>query len=259
MFELVVYLIIGIVAGFAAGLLGVGGGLIIVPALALLLATASPEFAMHIAVGTSLATIVFTGLSSVYAHHRHDSVQWRTFAWLAPGLLFGSWFGAWLASLLPGTLLSKIFGGFCVLASTQLWRDRHAASQPHRIVRPLLSGAGVVIGSASALVGIGGGSLTVPFLIWRGEVPVKAVATAAAGGVPIALAGAAGFIVAGQNVELPARTLGFVYLPATAGIVATSVLTAPLGARLAQRLPQRKLRRVFAAFLIVLGGWLLLR
>ncbi len=254
---LLALLTIGVAAGFAAGLLGIGGGLIIVPALAALMASTSPQYAMHIAIATSLATIVFTGASSVWAHHRHGAVRWSLVMWFTPGLLLGSWLGGVLASALAGATLARVFGVFCLLSGWQMWRGRSESSRPHPTARWLLTTAGLIIGKISALVGIGGGSLTVPFLIWRGERPANAVATAAAGGVPIALAGTASFIVAGQAVSLPAGSLGYVYLPALLGIVATSVIAAPVGARLAQRLPAKRLKQVFAVFLVVLGLLLL--
>ncbi len=251
--ELLIYLTLGIGAGFAAGLLGVGGGLIIVPALALLLAKQTSEFAMHMAVATSLATIVFTGASSVLAHHRRGNVLWTTAGWLAPGLIVGSFAGAQLATLISGSTLARIFGAFCLVTAWQLWRTGAQQERNHALPAAALTAAGGLIGTISALVGIGGGSLTVPLLIWRGESAVKAVATAAVGGVPIALAGAVGFVLAGRHESLPEPSLGFVYLPALFGIVITSVLLAPVGARVAQQLSGTKLKRVFALFLLVMG------
>jgi hypothetical protein len=250
------YLLLGSVAGMLAGLLGVGGGLVIVPVLAWLfhLAGMPPEVVMHMAIGTSLATIVPTSLSSVWAHHRLGAVLWGAVARLAPGIVLGAALGATLADLLPGESLRLTFGLFELAVAVQMGLNLRPA--PHRVLPAKwgMWGAGSAIGLVSALVGIGGGTMTVPFLQWCNVAMRQAVATSAACGLPIAIAGATGFIVTGWNAPaLPAWSSGYLYWPAFTGIAVASVLVAPLGARLAHRLPTAVLKRFFALFLLFLG------
>lgn len=256
MFDVLLYLGVGAFAGLLAGLFGVGGGLVIVPVLVFVFETrqVAPDLVMHLAVGTSLATIVFTSLSSVRAHHRRGAVQWRTFARLTPGIVVGAWIGAALADLLPSDALRRFFGVFELAVAAQMGLALRPA--PHRDL-PARFGmglAGVAIGGLSAIVGIGGGSLTVPFLTWC-NVPMRnAVATSAACGLPIAVAGALGFVVAGWGEsQLPSWASGYLYWPALLGVVAASVVLAPVGARLAHSLPGDLLKRGFALFLAALG------
>lgn len=252
---LALYLALGAFAGLLAGLLGVGGGLVIVPVLLWSFAgqgIGGPH-AMHMAVATSLGTIVFTSLSSVWAHHRRGAVAWDVWARMTPGIIVGGLTGAGFAGVLDGRALEVFFGLFeLAVAARMAWGGRPAA---HRTLpgSPGLAGAGGVIGAFSAVVGIGGGTLTVPFLVWCNVPMQRAVATSAACGLPIAAAGALGFAVAGQGAVLPAWSVGYLYLPALAGIVAASVLTAPLGARLAHAVPATALRRGFALFLLGAG------
>lgn len=254
--SLLLYAVVGAFAGVLAGLFGVGGGLIIVPALVFVFAgqQVSGEVAVHLAIGTSLATIVFTSLSSIRAHHRRGAVLWPVVLRLAPGIVVGVWLGAGVAKLLPAQALRGVFGVFELLVALQMAFSRPPA--PHR---SLPGGAGMfaagsLIGGVSALVGIGGGSLTVPFLLWCRITMQRAVATSSACGLPIALAGALGFAVTGWNAPgLPAWSSGFIYWPALLGIALFSVLTAPLGARLAHNLSPARLKLFFAAFLAVLG------
>jgi uncharacterized membrane protein YfcA len=255
--ELLTYLLTGALAGLMAGLLGIGGGLVIVPALALLFA--GQGFAqgtlMHFAVGTSLATIVLTSVSSLLAHQRRGSVLWPAVRGMAPGIVLGALAGAWLARQVSSPGLALVFGVFEILVALQLLVDRQPAA--HRAL-PGAAGLGIaggVIGAVSALLGIGGGTLTVPFLLWNRVDIRKAVGTAATCGLPIALAGAVGFLLAGQGSEpAPAWSTGFVYWPAVAGIVLASVPLAPLGARLAHWLPRRLLQLIFAVFLAAVGA-----
>jgi len=254
------YLALGAIAGLVAGLLGVGGGLIIVPALAVLFAREGidPAVIMHLAIGTSLASIVFTSLSSVWAHHRHGAVRWAEVGRLAPGIVLGAWLGAAVADMLPAAGLRRIFGLFELYVATQMAFGFRPA--PHRRLpgRWGMGGAGLLIGGVSAIVGIGGGTLTVPFLAWCNVSMREAVATSAACGLPIALAGAAGFVSMGLNATgLPPATLGYVHLYALLGIIAASMLFAPLGARLVHRLPADRLRQVFAVLLYALAAYML--
>lgn len=260
--EILTLALIGALAGVMAGLLGIGGGMLIVPVLALLLERQgiSQDVLLQSAIGTSLATIMFTSLSSMLAHHRRGAVQWPIFRRLTPGIVVGGFVGAAIADYLPGRVLHYVVAISVLVVATQFAFAPRAAPA-HRPLpgRAALSTAGGVIGALSTLIGIGGGSLTVPFLTWC-SMPVKqAIATAAAIGFPIAVAGTIGYVIGGLNeIGLPPYSLGYVMLPAFAGIVAASVLAAPLGARLAHRLSDVTLRRIFAAFLAVLGTRMLL-
>ncbi len=259
--ELLTYLITGAAAGLTAGLLGIGGGLIIVPVLAVLFAGQGfdPVSLMHFAIGTSLATIVFTSISSLLAHYRRSAVLWPLVFAMAPGIILGALAGALLAKFISSPGLGRFFGVFEIMVAAQLVFN----SQPkeHRALAScfMQSLAGGVIGMLSTILGIGGGTLTVPYLLWHRVDIRQAVGTAAACGLPIALAGAAGFVIAGLDaqVSLIWRT-GFIYWPAALAIATASVLFAPLGARLAHALPREVLRRVFALLLLLLGLKMLL-
>lgn len=256
MIEWLIYLATGAFAGLLAGLLGVGGGLIIVPVLALSFTAQgfANEVQMHLAVGTSLATIIFTSLSSVYAHHRRGAVEWPAFRTMAPGIMLGALLGAVIAHWLPTIAMRYLFGLFELFVALQMALSLKPA--PHRALPGNwgMSGAGVVIGLLSALVGVGGGTLTVPFLLWCNVVIRRAIATSAACGLPIAVAGAVGFMITGWNEsQLPEWSSGYLYWPALLGVVTASVLFAPLGARLAHSIPSLVLKRLFALLLLGLG------
>lgn len=258
---LLLYLALGAFAGVMAGLLGVGGGLIIVPVLAWIFRGQQMigTVIMHVAIGTSLATIVITSISSVRAHHGRGAVLWPVFWRLTPGIVLGAWLGAVVADALPSVVLGKVFAVFVLAMAAQMGFGAKPA--PHRELPGRLGmlAAGGVIGAVSAIVGIGGGSLTVPFLTWCNTSIRQAVATSAACGLPIALAGALGFVVTGwSNPDLPAWSLGYVYGPALVGIAITSMLSAPLGARLAHTLPTETLKKIFAVFLALVGIEMLL-
>lgn len=253
-----IYPVVGALAGLLAGLFGVGGGLVIVPALLWAFHAQAFAQAMHLAIGTSLATIVVTGLSSVWAHHKRGAVDWTLVASLAPGLVLGSLLGAVVADQLPSDGLRRLFGVFeCLIGLQMLLATRY---QPRFSLpgKAAFVGAGVVIGLLSALLGIGGGTLTVPLLVWVSVAMTTAVATSAACGLPIALAGALGFVVMGWNeAALPDFSTGYLYWPAWLGISMVSVVFAPLGARLAHALPTRRLKRGFALLLLLVGGRML--
>lgn len=250
------YLALGAVAGTLAGLYGVGGGLIIVPALitAFDLQGVSPEVAMHLAVGTSLATIVVTGASSTWGHQRRGSIRWDWLRAMLPGLILGAIAGVFVAGSLAGGQLGTLFGVFVLLVAAKMALGRGpkpGSLQPARLAMGL---AGGVIGAVSALFGIGGGTLSVPWLIRCAAPMPVAVGTSSACGLPIALFGAATFMVMGWGHSLlPAGALGFVMLPALLGIVLASVPCARLGVLLAHRLPARVLRLSFAALLTAVG------
>lgn len=258
---LVLYLALGAFAGLMAGLLGVGGGLIIVPVLAWIFqhqAVAAANL-MHLAIGTSLATIVVTSLSSVRAHHRRGAVLWPVVWRLTPGIILGAWLGAAVAHALPSAILSKIFAGFVLLVAAQMAFGAKPAPQRSLPGLTGMAAVGGLIGVVSAIVGIGGGSLTVPFLTWCNVAMRQAVATSAACGLPIALAGSIGFVVTGLSAApLPPWSVGYVSLPALVGVAAASMLTAPLGAKLAHTLPTTVLKKVFAGFLTLIGLKMLL-
>jgi hypothetical protein len=259
--EWLIYLAVGAGAGLLAGLFGVGGGLVIVPVLVWVFAGVGIDGAvgMHLAIGTSLATIIFTSMSSVRAHHRRGAVQWPVVRQLAPGIVFGTALGALVADQMPTDMLRTVFGVFELTVAAQL--GFALLPEAHRTL-PARFGmglAGSVIGAVSAVVGIGGGTLTVPFLLWCGVTVRQAVATSAACGLPIAAAGAVSFALTGWgNTALPPQAIGYVYLPALIGVAASSILLAPLGAHLAHNLPTQVLKRVFALFLALLGVKMLL-
>ncbi len=256
LFVVASYLALGALAGTLAGLFGIGGGLIIVPVLIFSFGAqgVSAEVAAHLAVGTSLATIVFTSLSSIRSHHQRNAVRWEIFRPMAVGIVVGAVVGAWSASLLSGPALELVIGVFVIAVAIKMLAG--ADPKPGRAVPgPVgLTPAGGVIGWASAIFGIGGGTLTVPYLSWCNVRMQQAVGTSAACGLPIAVAGALGNIGTGwNNPNLPEYSLGFIYLPALLGIIPTSVVFARVGAILAHRLDGALLKRIFAVILLVLG------
>lgn len=256
--ELIIYLLIGAIAGFTAGLFGVGGGLIIVPILYIVFTQMNydPNVIMHIAVGTSLATIIVTSISSVTAHHKKGAVLWQVFRNLAPGLVLGSFLGAGVADLMSGQHLQLLIGVFAVWMAYKMFRGAHAVIDPNRHLPSaiLQFAAGGGIGVASAIFGIGGGSLTVPFLNRHGVIMQKAVATSAACGLPIAVAGAIGFMWFGtrEHIDVP-NTIGYVHIYAFLGISTMSFITAKFGAKVAHRLSAAMLKKCFAGLLVVVG------
>lgn len=254
--EFVLYLLLGGCAGVLAGLFGVGGGMIIVPVLvfSFTLQRFDPLVLTHMAVGTSLATIMFTSLNSIRTHHRKGAVLWPVVLWMAIGILLGAALGSVTAAAIQGPMLQKIIGVFALAMAVQMGFDLRPKATGRVPGRPELSLVGVVIGWASAIFGIGGGSLSVPYLTWRSVPMQQAVATSAACGLPIAVAGALSFMAVGwHEAHLPQWSLGFVYLPALLGIAATSMFFARLGARLAHRLSAKVLKRLFALLLLSVG------
>lgn len=259
--EFAAYAATGAFAGLVAGLLGVGGGLIIVPVLVFVFARIGVDdaVAVHLAIGTSLATIIVTSISSMRAHHKRGAVNWSVFRQLTPGIVIGALLGAAVADLLPSGALRVIFGVFELFVAAQMALRWNAA--PHRKLPAgaALGVAGTVIGTVSSVIGIGGGTLTVPFLVWCNVSIRNAVATSSACGLPIAVAGAIGFVVTGWNEpRLPGGATGYLYWPAFAGVALVSLLFAPLGARLAHSLPTDMLRRIFSLLLAFLGVRMLL-
>jgi uncharacterized membrane protein YfcA len=254
--------LLGVATGFIAGLLGIGGAMIMVPFVTIVLAHRNfpAEYTVKMAVATSLATICFTSLSSMRAHHRRGAVMWKVVALLAPGIVVGSLLGAQVSAALPSKSLGILFAVFIAFSATQMLVDRKP-----RAARTLpgptgMFAAGGVIGIVSAIVGAGGAFITVPFLTWCNVKIHNAVGTASAIGFPIALAGTVGYAWAGRDLPaMPPGSLGYVYLPALLAISAASVVVAPLGARIAHGMDMRPLRRVFAFVLYSLAAYFILR
>ena len=257
MTAVVLYLALGLATGVLAGLLGVGGGLLMVPMLVMMF-SAQAGFPvgeiLHMALGTSMAVILFTSLASLRAHHRHGAVMWPVVAQITPGILLGTGVGTLFAAQVPAKPLAIFFTAFVCVVAVQM-----ALNLKPKAARQLpgafgVAGVGVGIGAVSALVAIGGGSLTVPFLTWCNVRVQQAIGTSAAVGFPIAVGGSLGYVFNGWgHPGLPEWSLGFVYLPAFALLVPASMLTAPLGARLAHRLPVATLKRIFSGVLIFLA------
>ena len=255
----VLFLLLGAFAGLMAGLLGVGGGLVIVPVLIILLKMQgiSQEVVVHMAIGTSLAAIAFSALSSIYTHHAKQAVNWKVLQYLAPGLVLGAWSGAYIADALSGPWLQTLFGLFAIGLSVQMLKQQNTAENNADFVMPAKNNlflSGTIFGAISAIFGIGGGSLVVPYLVHFKARMQQAIGTSAAAGLPIALAGASGIMLRGcQNENLPEQSVGYVYLPALLAIVVTSFPCARLGALWAHRLPAKQLKRIFALLLVLVG------
>jgi uncharacterized protein len=254
------YCLVGAFSGILAGLLGVGGGIVIVPMLTFLFTEQHLPSALilKLALGTSLASIMFTSLSSMRAHHGAGAVRWPIVRSISLGILAGGFFGSWVAAQLPSRLLKGFFILFLFYVAYKMLRpDPPAASKATGTAGMI--GAGTIIGGISSLVGIGGGTMSVPLML-RCNIPLHhAIGTSAAIGFPIAFAGAVGYAINGFKVAaLPVHSLGFVYLPALIGISVASIATAPIGARLAHRLPVDRLKKIFAGLLLVIGTKMLL-
>lgn len=253
--------LLGLGTGFLAGLLGIGGGMIMVPFITLIMGQrgVTPDLAVKIAIATSMATIVFTSISSVRAHHKRGAVRWRLVGGLAPGIVAGSLVGSLgVFALLKGSALAIVFALFVGFSATQMFLDRKPAPTRQMPGTAGQFAAGGGIGFLSGLVGAGGGFISVPFMTWC-NVPIhNAVATSAALGFPIAVANVAGYVIGGAGVAgLPAGSAGYIWLPALVVIASCSVFTAPLGAKAAHSLPVAKLKHVFASVLYLLAAYML--
>lgn len=254
--SLLIYLACGVVVGIIAGLLGVGGGTIIVPILVWIFPTQGipSQYVQQLALGTSLASIMFTSISSARAHHARGAVRWDIFRNITPGILAGTFFGGLIATRLPAMFLKIFFVCFLFAIAAQMMTNYRPPATRHMPGFLGTTGAGSVIGLISSFVGIGGGSLSVPFMAYCGVPIHTAIGTSAAIGFPIACAGSLGYITGGWgNPDLPATCLGFVNLWALLGISAASILTAPLGVKISHALPTGKLKKGFAIFLILIG------
>jgi uncharacterized membrane protein YfcA len=252
-------LAIGCIVGFLAGLLGVGGAMTMIPVLTIIFTREGfpPEHVVHIAVATSLATIMFTSLSSMRAHARRGAVIWRVAWGLAPGIVAGSLLGPQIVAGMSSALVATLFAAFTGAAAMQILWDCRPKATRALPGRPGLFGVGAVVGAVSSMVGAGGAFLSVPFMMWCNVRVHNAVATSAAIGFPISAAGTIGYIVAGlRQPAMPPFTIGYVNLPALAGIVIASMATAPLGAWLAHRWPVTRLRRAFACLLFGISAYM---
>jgi uncharacterized membrane protein YfcA len=252
---------LGLGTGFLAGLLGIGGGMLMVPFITIILSGrgVGPDLSVKMAIATSMATIIFTSISSVRAHHKRGAVRWELVRGLAPGIVLGGAIASLgVFALLKGTWLALFFAAFVSFSATQMFLDRKPAPTRQVPGTAGLMGAGGVIGFLSGLVGAGGGFVSVPFMTWCNVAIHNAVATSAALGFPIALANVVGYVVSGQSVQdLPPYSFGYIWLPALGVIGVCSVLTAPLGARAAHKLPVKQLKRVFASILYLLAAYML--
>jgi uncharacterized membrane protein YfcA len=256
MLEWIIYPPLGVIVGIIAGLLGIGGGVVIVPILVFVFTAQgfSAHHMMQIALATSLGSIVFTSVSSFMTHHRHGAVRWDIVKGITLGILIGTFSGTWFAAQLSTRALKIFFACFLYyVAATMLSNFK---PKPSRQLPGLLgmNGVGVMIGVISSLVGIGGGALSIPFMMWC-NVPVHhAIGTSAAIGFPIAVAGTAGYILNGLHMaDLPTPHLGYLYIPALFGIAFFSFFSAPFGAKLAHKTPVVTLKRIYAVFLIVVA------
>ena len=254
--EYLLYLVTGLFTGLLSGLLGVGGGLIMVPVLSFIFFHLgfTAAFIMHMALGTSLAVIMVTSIASSRAHHNHQNVDWALVKNLTFGIMLGAFFGSLIAAKFDAALLKGLFIIYVFLVALQILSDY--APNPARILpsRLALNCVGIVIGCVSSFVGIGGGTLSVPFLMVCNVPTKRAIGTSSAIGLPIAIAGALGYMVSGLHVvHLPSHSIGFIYLPALIIIALASLISAPFGALLVQKLSVKKLKKIFAVLLIIIG------
>jgi uncharacterized protein len=257
------YLILGLFVGYFSGLLGIGGGLIMVPVLSFLfeIQNIATAHILHLALGTSMATILFTSLSSTWQHHAHHAVNWNFVRNITPGILLGTALGALIVGYVATFYLSIFFILFVYFAAAQMWlglKPDATRAYPSRIE---VAAAGTLIGAVSSMVSIGGGVLSVPYLLWIRQPIRSAIATSAAIGFPIAMGGSLGYIATGlyRGLDLPDGSLGYVYLPALMWMVIASVLTAPLGAKATHRMPMGLLKKLFALVLFALATKMLMK
>lgn len=253
---ILIFMVLGAVVGFMAGLLGIGGGGIMVPVLtSIFLYNKIPlESVVHIALGTSMASIIVTSASSLLAHRKHQGIIWSVVKSMAPGVLIGTFLATYLVSYISAEHLAIFFACFMAYVAVQMFLDfQPRSTKKIPGVIPLFA-TGNGIGAISAMVAIGGGTLTVPYLTWHNVSLRKAIGTSAAIGFPIAISGTLGYLINGLNAEFKADFLiGYIYLPAVFAISVISFFTAPLGARLAHTLPIPKLKKIFALFLVLLS------
>lgn len=257
---LAAYVLLGAVTGFLGGLFGIGGGTILVPVLVMLFGRQGfpAGLLMHLALGTSMACIIFTALASARKHHQLGAVDWGIVRRLTPGIVLGAALGTASALLIAPRALSLLFGGFLVLVALQMLFNIRPAAARMLPGAAGMTAAGALTGWLSSLVSIGGGTVVVPFLLWCNVPLRRTIGTSAAIGFPVALSGSVGYALTGATqAGLPPWTLGFIYLPALFGLALATLLTAPLGAQAAHRLPVNRLRQLFAVVLLVLAAKML--
>ncbi len=254
---------LGLCSGFLAGLLGIGGGMVMVPFITAILTAENVdnELAVKMAIATSMATIVFTSVSSVRAHHKRSAVRWDVVKALSPGIVVGAAIASLgVFSALKGSYLALFFALFVGFSATQMFLDKKPAASRQLPGPAGLVGAGSVIGFMSGLVGAGGGFISVPFMSWCNVAIHNAVATSAALGFPIAISNAVGYAISGVHLgNLPPYSLGYIWLPGLLVIATCSVITAPLGAAAAHKLPVKPLKKIFASILYLLAAYMLYR
>ena len=250
------YILLGSVAGLTAGVFGLGGGIIIVPALIFTFSFLGfpNEVLTHMAVGTSLSTIMFTSLSAIYVHHKKSVINWVLALKLSVGMILGGLIGAYFADIFSGELLQKLFARYSITVAYQMWfswRPSGSLTLPTKTGLALL---GTIIGMVSGLFGIAGGSLVVPILtLYRMKIK-EAIATSSVTGFPIALSGTIGYLLTGLgNVSLPEYSVGYIYLPATLGIILSSTIFAKIGAKLVHRLDSNRLKKSFSIVLLLVA------
>lgn len=256
MIEFVVFALIGVLAGTSAGLLGLGGGLVTVPALLFVFQYLEipAEHSMHIAVGTSLMAIIVTSLSSMRAHHHVGNVDWLVLRKLVLGLLLGGFLGAYLATLVSSLFLQKLFAAYAFLMAIRLWLPLSVSGLSSKLLRqPLLFLSGSFFGSFSALVGIGGGTMVVPYLVMARQPVLTAIGTSSACGFPIAVAGVFGYIVFANSSGDASWMTGFIHWQAFLGVISTSILFAHFAAKWTTKIPVVLLRRIFSVVLMTVS------
>lgn len=253
---IVEYLLLGVFIGYLSGLLGIGGGLILVPVLLFMFDAQyfAAQNAMHLALGTSIATILFTSLASAWQHHAHKAVNWKFFFMITPGILSGTLIGAIIVKYVQVLHLTLFFALFVYAVAIQMLLELKPVATRDFPANREIAAAGAIIGCISSMVSIGGGILSVPYMVWH-KLPLRnAIATSAAIGFPIAVGGTLGYIFNGWNAaDLPRYSVGYVYVPALLWLVTGTVATAPFGARATHRMPVPVLRRIFAVVLVLLA------
>lgn len=254
---------LGLFVGYFSGLLGIGGGLIMVPVLSFLFEAQhiSQQNILHLALGTSMATILFTSISSTWQHHAHKAVNWDAFRFITPGILLGTAVGALIVGYVGTFYLAVFFVLFVYFAATQMLVGFKPDATRNYPSRTEVTVAGMVIGGISSIVSIGGGVLSVPYLLWHKQPLRHAIATSAALGFPIAFGGTLGYIATGyfRGTGLPAYSLGYVYLPVLLWLVIGTLVTAPFGASATHRMPVDRLRQIFALVLFALATRMLIK
>ena len=252
----IVYLLMGLFVGFFAGLLGIGGGLILVTLMVYLFTLQGfpADRLLHLALGTSIASIVFTSISSLRAHHKHGAVRWDILRVAIPGLVVGTLLGTIVADLLKSKYLAIFFVVFVYFSAVQMFANVKPKPTRQLPGKPGMTVTAIVVGVFSSLVGVGGGVMTIP-LMSLCNVPMRqAIGTSAAIGLPIAIAGTVGFVATGLGKDhLPPLSVGYVYLPALAGIVIGTFVTVPWGAKIAHTMPVTRLKKIFAVILFILA------